>query len=328
MTTTPNPTAVPLARGRRSDPHTGVRTYFASDSRRAIQTVLGLIWLLDGGLQLQSYMYSHAFPQMLAGMEAGQPHWLSSSIGWGARLAAGNLGFWNSLFAVTQIAIGLGLLYRPTVRLALAGSFVWVFIVWWFGEAFGMLFMNMANPLTGAPGAVLLYALIGAIVWPNDRPGGLLGRRGTKIAWATLWIVAAWLWLLAPNSSANATSNLIANAPSGTHWLTTLLGDGAKLTAGNGFLIAIVLAAASLAIAIAVATDWQAPTFLWLAIYLNTAYWIFGQGFGGIFTGGGTDPNAGPLFILLAAALYTLQPSESRRTAPAPEHRAFAVDTP
>ena len=166
----------------------GVRAYFASDSRRTIQSFLGLIWLLDGILQFQSFMYSNGFPQMLTGMEPGQPHWLSSSIGWGARFANGNLDFWNTLFGLTQVAIGLGLLFRPTVKVALAGSFVWVAIVWWFGEAFGMLFANAANPLTGAPGAVLLYGLIGLIVWPNKRPGGLLGMRGTRIAWAALWV--------------------------------------------------------------------------------------------------------------------------------------------
>ena len=104
----------------------GVRAYFASDSRRAIQSVLGLIWLLDGALQFQSFMYSSGFTQMLTGMEPGQPHWLSSSVGWGARLAGGNLDLWDTLFALTQVAIGLGLLFRPTVKLALAGSFVWV----------------------------------------------------------------------------------------------------------------------------------------------------------------------------------------------------------
>ena len=39
---------------------------------------------------------------------------------------------------------------------------------------------------------------------------------------------------------------------------------------------------------------------------LSLAYWVFGQGFGGIFQGGATDPNAGPLFVLLAYVLYTL----------------------
>ena len=34
-----------------------VRDYFFSDSRRTVQTVLGLAWLLDAGLQFQSFMY-------------------------------------------------------------------------------------------------------------------------------------------------------------------------------------------------------------------------------------------------------------------------------
>ena len=220
---------------------------------------------------------------------------------------------WNTLFALTQVAIGFGLLYRPTVKLALAGSFAWVLIVWWFGEAFGMLFANAANPLTGAPGGVLIYALIGLIVWPNGRPGGLLGVRGARITWAALWIVMGWLWLLAPNSSANATHDAIAAAPSGMGWLNSVLSHAARLTSGNGLVIALVLAGASFAIGIAVGVDWHARTFLWLAIYLNAFYWLIGQGFGGIPTWSATDPNAGLLFIVLAWAVYTALPSPERQ---------------
>ncbi len=43
-----------------------VKAYFFSDSRRSIQTVLGLIWLLVGGLQFQSFMYGKGFIQMLS----------------------------------------------------------------------------------------------------------------------------------------------------------------------------------------------------------------------------------------------------------------------
>jgi len=291
-------------------PVDALRAYFASDARRSIQTVLGLIWLLDGGLQLQSFMYSNGFVQMLRVGASGQPHWLAGSVEWGARLANGDLGLWNTLFALTQILIGLGLLYRPTIKLSLAGSFAWVLIVWWFGEAFGMLFMNMANPLTGAPGGVLLYGLIGLVIWPNGRPGGLLGARGTRIMWAAVWIVMAWCWLLAPNSSANATHDAITAAPTGMAWLTNLLRHTANLTAGNGLFIAATLAAVSVAIGVAVALEWQTRTFIWLAIYLNVLYWIFGQGLGGLATGSATDPNSGPLFILLACALFTV----ARRT--------------
>src|ERR1700752_3527233 len=165
-----------------------VRCYFASDGRRTIQTALGLSWLLDGALQFQSFMYGNGFIQMIKGMMPGQAYWISSSIGWAINLFHHHQVPANTAFALIQVAIGLGLLYRRTVRSALAVSFAWAFIVWWFGEAFGMLFMNMANPLTGAPGAVALYALIGLVVWPNGRPGGLLGVRGTKITWAGLWV--------------------------------------------------------------------------------------------------------------------------------------------
>jgi len=297
---------------RPAPPGAALRAYFASDARRTIQTVLGLVWLLDGGLQFQSFMYSNGFVQMLKGGASGQPHWIAGSVDWGARIANGDLGVWNTLFALTQVAIGLGLLYRPTVKLALAGSFAWVLIVWWFGEAFGMLFMNGANPLTGAPGGVLLYGLIGLVVWPNDRVGGLLGALGTRIMWGALWIVMAWCWLLAPNSSANATHDAIAGASSGMGWLDRILGHAANATSGNGLAIAIVLALLSAAIGIGVAVGWQARTLLWAAIYLNILFWIFGQGLGGLATGSATDPNSGPLFVLLAAAVYATLNAEQR----------------
>jgi hypothetical protein len=300
-----------------------VRDYFWSDSRRAIQTVLGLVWLLDGALQFQSFMYSRGFIQMLMQMAPGQPSWLAHSIRWSANLAAGHLTVYNTVFALVQVSIGLGLLYRRTVRPALAASFAWVFIVWWFGEAFGMLFMNMANALTGAPGAVLLYAIVGLIVWPNDRPGGLLGVRGARVVWAVLWVLMGGLWLLAVNSTANATTTLINAAPSGMSWLSTVQDWAASAASGNGLIIAVVLAFASFSIAAAVALNWHAREFLIAAIVLNLAYWVLGQGFGGIFAGGATDPNAGPLFVLLACALYALVPIDE----PVPERRLGAQPT-
>jgi hypothetical protein len=277
-----------------------------SITRRGLQIALGLIWLLDGALQFQSFMYSHGFIEMLTGMTPGQPGWLASSVNWGAHLAQHNLTVWNTLFALVQCFIGLGLLYRRTVKPALLLSFGWALAVWWFGEAFGMLFMNMAEPLTGAPGAVLLYAFVGVIVWPGERAAGLLHARQVRVLWAGLWLVIAWLWLEAPSSSANATANALKGAPSGIGWLSSVQHWVAKGAQGNGLPIAVALALASAAIAIGVGTDHWAKPLLWLAIVLNVLYWVLGQGFGGIFEGGATDPNAGPLFILLAFAMFPL----------------------
>jgi hypothetical protein len=287
-----------------------IHAYFASDARRTAQTALGLIWLLDGGLQFQSFMYSKGFPQMLLGMTAGQPRWIASSVTWAAHLAGHNLDVYNTIFALVQVAIGVGLLYRPSVRLALALSFAWTAVVWWFGEAFGMLFMTMASPLTGAPGAVLLYALAGLVVWPNARPGGLLGIRGARVMWCALWLAMAYLWLQAPSADPNAISAALQAAPSGMVWLSSFQIDVANAISGAGVPIAFVLCALSAAIGIAVSANRRARAFLWLSIVLNLAYWVLGQGFGGMFQGGATDPNAAPPFILLAYVLYTLVPAE------------------
>ncbi len=300
------------------------REYFASDSQRTIQTLLGLIWLLDGGLQFQSFMYGKGFIQLLTNLTAGQPHWVSSSVTWGATTLHSQQAVFNTAFALVQVAIGVGLLYRPAVKPALAASFGWVLVVWWFGEAFGMLFMAttpmggapMASALTGAPGAVLLYALIGATVWPNGRPGGLVGVRGARAVWAGLWLLMAWLWLVEAGG-ANGITSAINAAPSGMSWLSSVQDWFANAAKGDGVVIAVVLAALSAAIGVAVAANWRPKLFLALAIGLNLLYWVVGQGFGGIPQGGATDPNAGLLFILLAYTLYTLVPCEqpSRSTA-------------
>ncbi|HTX47626.1 MAG TPA: hypothetical protein VMD48_15185, partial [Solirubrobacteraceae bacterium] len=69
--------------------------------------MLGLIWLLDGGLQFQSFMYGKGFVQLLTGMTAGQPNWVGASVNWGAHQMAANQDLWNTLFALVQVAIGI-----------------------------------------------------------------------------------------------------------------------------------------------------------------------------------------------------------------------------
>ncbi len=47
----------------------------------------------------------------------------------------------------------------------------------------------------------------------------------------------------------------------------------------------------------------RATPFLAAGALLATFFWVSGQGLGGIFTGSGTDPNSGPLVVLLALAM-------------------------
>ena len=130
-----------------------------SITRSGLRITLGLIWLLDGALQFQSFMYSQGFlKEVIEPSAEGQPAWIGRPIVSAAHFAGHNLTLWNTLFALVQIGIGLGLMFRRTARPALVASFAWAFVVWWFGEGFGMIPMGMASPLTGAPGAVLCTA--------------------------------------------------------------------------------------------------------------------------------------------------------------------------
>lgn len=295
----------------------GVRRLIAAGPVGAIRMCLGGLWMLDGALQFQHFMYTRSFTQSLLNGASGQPAWLAESLRWAVHLAQPHLVVFNTLFALVQVAIGAGLMLRRTAKPAIAASIAWSVIVWWIGEGFGMLFTSTASPLTGAPGAVVLYAVIALAVWPNGRPGGLLGVRGVRAVWALLWLAMAWLWLLPANTGTDAVSTAIGAAPSGAHWLSSVQSSAARVVSGDGLAVALLLAVLSASIGVAVASNWRPRTFLAIAVALNLAYWVIGQGLGGIFTGSATDPNAGPLFVLLAAVLCTLVPVSERATVPA-----------
>jgi hypothetical protein len=284
-------------------------------TRRGIQIALGVIWLIDGLLQFQSYMYSHAFVTgVLEASAAGQPSFIHDSIFTFARFYSHDITLWNTLAAEIQCAIGLGLIVsRRTVRAALVVSLFWCAVVWWFGEGFAGIFgSSPVSPLMGAPGAVLLYGVIGLLVWPRSADGdesealdgGLLGRYGGRAVWTLLWIEAGVLWLLSVNRSRNSIHDQIAGmAAAAPAWLAGAMKSLANTTQGHGVLIATILGVASFVIALVVWTPGR-PAVLVLGAMLSLGYWVFGQSLGGPFWGGAaTDLGSGPLIVLLAVAV-------------------------
>lgn len=276
---------------------------------RHVRVCLGALWLLDGALQLQPFMYTRGFfTQIIGPSSSGQPAPISSSMTWAANLAQSHWAVFNSIFALIQVAIGVGIVLPKTAKTALAASFVWGVGVWWFGEGLGQVFTN-ASPLTGAPGAVILYVLIGALVWPTWRPQvssaagqGLFGELGGKLVWAVLWLGMAALWLTPANRSPNGVRDALNGTAGAGGGLGGAVDAAARAAAGRGTAIAVALAVASAAIGIGVFNRNRIP-FLAAGITLSLTYWLFGQALGGITTGMATDPNAGPLFALLALTL-------------------------
>ncbi len=286
-------------------------------TRRGIQITLGCIWVLVGLLQFQSFMYSPAFLTTIVEPTAvGSPSFISGPILKFAHFYSHDPDLWNTLAGEIQCAIGLGLICsRKTVKPALFVSFFWAFWVWWMGEGFGMVFSSTpVSPLMGAPGAVLLYGLIGLLVWPTGREGkrsaadgGLIGDRGGLIVWSALWVEAAYLWLLNVDRATNAINGqLLGMASAAPHPLAAWETSVASATKGNGGTIAILLAVASVVIAAGVWTRLR-PVALGAGIVLALAYWVLGQSMGGPFwVGNATDVNSGPLFVLLAITLMPL----------------------
>ena len=302
--------------------------------RRGLQVALGIVWLADAALQYQPYMFTKASTaSMLMPMATGEPAFVSGPVLTTMRLMTEHVAAWNALFATIQLALAVGLLWRPTARVALAGTIAWSLSVWWLGEGLGGIFSGMANPLTGAPGAALLYALLAILIWPAVQSGrtgpsvasASVGQRASvagasvasasvasasvasasvagasplgrvaRLAWFILWGTMAGLMLAAPARSASLT------APGGTQATVVTIGFAAvfALTAVGVFLPATVRPA------------------LLLAVLAALVIWATSEDFGKVFSGSATDVNTGPLLLLIALAYWPTGSLASFRRSP------------
>ncbi len=305
------------------------------DVRRALQLGLAAIWLLDGVLQYQPFMFTKAFGQMIGGTSAGNPGVIARPINWNATLVEHHLVLVNTIFATIQVLLGVGIAWRPTVRVALAASAAWSLGVWWFGEGLGGVLTGAASPLNGAPGAVIIYALLAVLLWPSDRlvssgaPAPFVAARavGAQVAralWLVLWGSLAYFALAPANRAPQALHDMIAGMESGEPgWLAALDKQSAALVAHHGLAASIVLAVALAIIAVGVYLPPPlARATLILALAVAAVIWVVGEAFGTILAGGATDPNSGPLLALLALAYWpsaaTVAPRPGRSLADDP----------
>jgi hypothetical protein len=287
------------------------------DARRALQLGLAALWLLDGVLQYQGFMYTKGFSDSLAQTAPGNPGWIAAPITWDANLVQHNLALVNTVFATIQLLLGIGIAFRPTVKAALAVSIAWSAGVWWFGEGLGGVLNGGASPLNGAPGAVLLYALLALLLWPADRTAPApfaaaraVGAAAARALWAVLWLSLAYFAMTPENRAPQGVNGMIADMESGEPgWVAGLLREAAALTARHGLAASSVLAVALIVIALGVYLPAPAAkAALLLALVVAALIWVFAEAFGAIMAGGATDPNSGPLLILLALAYWPSRP--------------------
>jgi hypothetical protein len=293
------------------------------DTRRVLQLSLAVVWLLDAVLQYQSFMFTKGFAQMLAGTAAGNPRVIASPISWDANLVQHHAVLLNTIFATIQLLLALGIAWRPTVRVALAASIAWALAVWWFGEGLGEVLNRAASPVNGAPGAVIIYALLAVLLWPSDRHAATapfaaaraVGAPAARALWLVLWGSLAYFALMPGNRAPQALSSMIGGMASGEPgWLAGLDNHAASLLAHRGLAASVVLAVALALIAVGVYLPRPAArATVVLAIVVAAVIWVFGEAFGAILAGGATDPNSGLLLILLAVTYW---PTRTAATAP------------
>lgn len=302
-------------------------------SPRFLRRALGGLWLLDGLLQLQPAMFTRTLiSQIMEPAVQGQPALMVSVMQPMINLIAHHIVPFNAAIAVIQITLGVCLLRGWFVRPVILASIAWSLAVWCGGEGMGMLLTGQASALTGAPGAVLLYALLGAAAYPRDltpRPNATGASTGTdpfggrmQLALAGFWALAAALQIQPywwqPGQIARA---VLAVEGRGT-LNGSLLGPSLQWFAGGAsnteiiLNIAFIFAALGLATGLTVVRPERARPLLIASMILSVVIWWATQAFGQLLSGAATDVNSGPPLVLLAIACWPVaaQATNARKT--------------
>jgi hypothetical protein len=295
-------------------------------SRKALQRVLGVLWLIDGLLQVQPQMWTmNMVNGIMKPMLQGQPGLVEPSLQFIVNQTTLHLFEVNLLICVVQILLGLGFLFLPDrwLKELVFASFVWALIVWFGGEGMSMLLTGQGSILSGAPGAVLLYPLLGLAIIPRKpsraasqdataKAGddGLLPRKYLRWVLSGFWVFAALLQLQPYWWQPGQISQAI-NAMVGQGGLNTVLVDpvlkqlsNATATSEVPLNIALIVVFLAIGIALAVARDKQLRPFLIASIVMSVIFWYFTEAFGMILTGMATDFNSGLLLVVMALAVW------------------------
>lgn len=281
-------------------------------TRRGLQVALGLIWLLDALLQFQPAMFTRSFPdQVIRPAAQGNPAWVAGPVTWSATLISHHVVLANAAFATVQLVIALAILWRPTTALGLALSVPWALSVWWLGEGLGGVLTSAPSAVAGAPGAVILYGLLAVLLWPApDGPHGgslaaasPLGPVAARLAWAVLWASLAYDTLLAA-SRAGLAATVSGQGAGEPGWLAAIDQSAGRQLGAHDAAVSAALAVAFAVIALAVFIPAASRPVLAVAVALALGIWLVGEDLGDVFTGQGTDPNTGPLLVLLALAYW------------------------
>jgi cytochrome oxidase Cu insertion factor (SCO1/SenC/PrrC family) len=311
--------------------------------RRVLRIGFGVIWIFDGLLQGQPAMPAGMPGQVIAPAATSSPRWVQDVVNWGVTgwsyhpVQAATAAVW------IQVGIGVWLVAASRGRWSqLAGlvSVGWGLVVWVFGESFGGIFAPGLTWLFGAPGAVLLYCVAGALIVLPIRywQTAALGRRllqGVGLFMVGMAVLQAWpgrgFWQGRTAHGPGTLTGMInsmASTPQ-PHFLASWVAGFGHFVAGHGFavnmfaVLALGLIGASL---LSGRRQILRPTLLCLVV-LCLADWVLIEDLG-FFGGLGTDPNSMLPLILLAVGGYLALTRPLTAAEPAPTAAMAAAAEP
>ena len=296
----------------------------------------GTLWILDGILQAQPKMAAGLPSLVIQPTAASSPAWVQHLVNWGGTawsyhpVQAGAASVW------IQVGLGAWLIASARgrwSRLAGLASVAWGLTVWVFGESFGGIFAPGLSWLTGAPGAVLLYVIAGALIalpegsWRSPRVGRLL-LAGLGTFFIGMAVLQAWpgrgFWQGTAGGHPGTLAGMVQSmsTTSQPHFLSALLARFGSFTASDGFAVnlVVVIVLAALGGIFLTGRSRLVRYALWFAVAFCLADWVLVQDLG--FLGGvGTDPNSMiPTLLLLTAGYLALTP--------APQEAVVAEEAP
>jgi cytochrome oxidase Cu insertion factor (SCO1/SenC/PrrC family) len=301
--------------------------------RQVLRIGFGLLWVFDGILQAQPKMAIGLPSQVIQPTAASSPHWVQHLVNWAGTtwsyhpMQAGAAAVW------IQIGVGIWLVAAPLGRWSrLAGlvSVGWGLVVWVFGESFGGVFAPGLTWLFGAPGAVLIYAVAGALValpertWRDPRLGQAI-LSGLGLFLVAMAVLQAWpgrgFWQGISHGQRGTLAGMthgMAQTPQ-PGFLSASVSAFTRFDEAHGFAVNLfaVVALALIGAAFLTGRRRLARPALIAFTVLCLADWLLIEDLG-FFGGLGTDPNSMIPFILLAVSGYlALAPATALATEPA-----------
>lgn len=286
-------------------------------TRRRLRAALGVLWIAAGALQLQPFMFSKglALDVVAPQAAAGQPPFVAGPVRVFVQVVSTHPAIFNWLFAPLELAVGVGLvsLARPRAARWVSGIAVALALgIWWLGEGMGGVLSGATAASMGAPGAALLYAVLGVAAWPTtsgaDRPA-----RWLRGAWLAVWGCCAALSALPAQASPYGLADQLAMGSMMSPGILArpelaLAERVSQLStlAAAGIACGVVAVQAVIAVG-GLANGRTRNVAVVFAMAFAIATWVLCQGFGGITTGEATDVATAPLLALFTVALLSTE---------------------